>query len=159
MCCLWKQAVCNYHCDEWGGIMEVRLGLAPIALSPAPLVIKILSSTNLKKMEFVYSNVLRQHVSSNVLSILNLSGFTVHIWVLICVSLNYQLSCTVFRSSGSISWASWCRASSCAAWLRSDRWSYSPRLPAAPNYWSHTCRHNTIKHSDETSGNIHSANL
>lgn len=50
MCCLWKQAVCNYHCDEWGGIMEVRLGLAPIALSPAPLVIKILSSTNLKKL-------------------------------------------------------------------------------------------------------------
>ncbi len=30
--------------------MEVRLGLAPIALSPAPLVIKMLSSTNLKKM-------------------------------------------------------------------------------------------------------------
>ncbi len=41
--------------------MEARLSLAPIALSPALLVIKILSSTNLKKkIEFVYSNVLRQ---------------------------------------------------------------------------------------------------
>ncbi len=50
--------------------METRLGLAPIALSPAPLVIKMLSSNlkTLKKIEFVYSNVL---------SILNLSGFTV----------------------------------------------------------------------------------
>ncbi len=37
--------------------MKARFGLA---LSPAPLVIKILSSTNLKKIEFVYSNVLRQ---------------------------------------------------------------------------------------------------
>ncbi len=54
--------------------MEVRLGLAPIALSPAPLVIKILSSTNLKKNVFVYSNVFRQYVSSNIL-IIRLIGF------------------------------------------------------------------------------------
>ncbi len=40
--------------------MEARLGLAHIALSPVPLVIKNLSSTNLKKIEFVKSNVLRQ---------------------------------------------------------------------------------------------------
>ncbi len=57
---LWKQVVYNCHCEEWGGIMEARLGLALIALSPAPLDINILSSTNLKKNGFVYSNVLRQ---------------------------------------------------------------------------------------------------
>ncbi len=32
-----EQVVSKYHCEEWGGIM---------ALSPTPLVIKILSSTN-----------------------------------------------------------------------------------------------------------------
>ncbi len=60
---LFMKASCiysNYHCDEWDGIREDRLGLAHIALSPALLVIKILSSTNFKKNDFVYSNVLRQ---------------------------------------------------------------------------------------------------
>ncbi len=43
--------------------MEARLGLALIALSPAPLDINILRNLkkfNLKKNGFVYSNVLRQ---------------------------------------------------------------------------------------------------
>ncbi len=53
--------------------METRLGLAPIALSPTPLIIKNskLILTLKKYCLFV------KFVSSNDLSILNLSGFTV----------------------------------------------------------------------------------
>ncbi len=76
MCCLWKQVVYNYHYDEWGGIMEVRLVLAPIALSPAPLVIKHLSSTNLKQLSLV-NQMFRGNEYPHVLSILNVLGFTV----------------------------------------------------------------------------------
>ncbi len=74
MSCLWKQVVCKYHCEEWGGILKERLGLAPMALKPAPFVIQNLSLEHLSKQIKLY---LRQYISSNVLSILNLSGFTV----------------------------------------------------------------------------------
>ncbi len=77
------------ECDVYGSKLYIivivksvvgpwKRGLALIALSPTPIVIQIWSSTNLKKIGFVYSNVLRQYVSSNVLSILSLSGFTLH---------------------------------------------------------------------------------
>ncbi len=42
---MWRWLEQVYHCEEWGGIMETRLGSQP----PAPLVIHFFSSTNLKK--------------------------------------------------------------------------------------------------------------
>ncbi len=61
----------------WDHGNEAWLGSASIALNPA-LVIIMLSSTKKKKFEFVYSDVL---------SILNLSGFTAKQAVTYCISV------------------------------------------------------------------------